>query len=66
MNKNGAAAYNVLKSMWQPFMYRFIGFMLFFIAIGMLLMLLIESKIVGIILIGLFLLLGFNCHCRWW
>ena len=45
-------------------MHRFWGIIAFFIAIGMLLMLLIESKIVGIIIIGLLLLIGYNCYCR--
>ncbi len=45
-------------------MFRFWGFVAFFIAIGMLLMLVIESKIVGIIIVGLLLLIGFNCYCK--
>ena len=62
----GCCIHFIKKVCGSPFMYRFIGFMLFFIAIGMLLMLIIESKVVGIILIGLFLLVGYNCHCKWW
>ncbi len=42
---------------------RHLGFALFFIAIGMLLMLIIESKAVGIIISGLLLLIGYNCYC---
>jgi hypothetical protein len=67
MNNNTGCRIHFRKKVCDsPFMRRFIGFMLFFIAIGMLFMLLIESKVVGIILIGLFLLVGYNFHCKWW
>lgn len=46
-------------------MCRWLGFAAFYIAVGMLLMLLIESKIIGIVIIGLLLLIGYNCCCRW-
>lgn len=39
----------------------FIGMMLFFVAIGMLLMLFISSKIGAIILIAVLLILGYWC-----
>lgn len=44
-------------------MNRLFGLIAFWIAIGMLLMLLIESKIVGIIIVGVLLLIGYNCYC---
>ncbi len=42
-------------------MNRCIGLIAFFIAVGMLLMLLIVNKLVGLIIIALLLLLGYNC-----
>lgn len=58
-----AFAYTVQKGCGSP-MNRHIGMITFFIAIGMLLMLIIESKVVGIVIIGLLLLIGYNCYCR--
>ena len=40
-----------------------IGFILFWIAIGMLIMLLIHNMLVGMIIIGILLLLGYNLFC---
>ncbi len=39
-----------------------IGFILFWISIGMVLMLLIENKFIGIIVIGILLLIGYNLY----
>lgn len=44
-------------------MKRMIGFILFWIAIGMLIMLLIHNMLVGMIIIGILLLLGYNLFC---
>ena len=45
-------------------MKKIIGFIAFFIAIGMLLMLLITcSRLVGLIIIALLLFVGFCCFC---
>lgn len=44
-------------------MKRMIGFILFWIAIGMLLMLLIHNILVGMIIIAALLLLGYNLFC---
>lgn len=44
-------------------MRRVLGLMLFWIAIGMLLMMLIGSNIVGIILVAGFLIVGYNLFC---
>jgi len=39
-----------------------IGFILFWISLGMLLMMLISSTFVGIILITIFMIVGFNLY----
>jgi hypothetical protein len=44
-------------------MKRMIGFILFWIAIGMLLMLFIHNMLIGMILIAVLLLLGYNLFC---
>lgn len=44
-------------------MKRVIGFALFFIAIGMILMMLLSDIFVGIIFVALLLLLGYNFFC---
>ncbi|MEY8523706.1 hypothetical protein AALA90_11910 [Lachnospiraceae bacterium 38-10] len=44
-------------------MRRVLGLILFWIAIGMLLMMLIGSTIVGIILVAAFLVVGYNLFC---
>ena len=44
-------------------MKKIIGFIAFFIAIGMLIMLITRNRLVGLILIALFLFLGYNCFC---
>lgn len=42
-------------------MKHFVGMMLFFVAIGMLLMLFISSKVGAIILIAILMILGYWC-----
>ncbi len=42
---------------------RIIGLIAFFIAIGMLLMLITHSKLVGLVMIVLLLFVGYNCFC---
>ena len=44
-------------------MRRVLGLILFWIAIGMLLMMLIGNTIVGIILVAAFLIVGYNLFC---
>ncbi|MEF9917064.1 MAG: hypothetical protein RR275_04115 [Lachnospiraceae bacterium] len=44
-------------------MKRIIGFSLFFIAVGMLIMLFIPNTFVGVMLILLCLLIGYNLFC---
>ena len=43
-------------------MRRTIGFILFWISIGMLLMLLVGNKVIGIIIIGLLMIAGYNLY----
>jgi len=40
-----------------------IGLIAFFIAIGMLLMLIANNRLVGLIIIALLLFVGYNCFC---
>lgn len=44
-------------------MKKIIGFVAFFIAIGMLIMLITHNRLVGIIIIALLLFVGYNCFC---
>ena len=44
-------------------MKKMIGLIAFFIAIGMLLMLLTHNRLVGLVIIALLLFLGYNCFC---
>jgi 4-hydroxybenzoate polyprenyltransferase len=42
---------------------RLVGFALLCIAVGMLLMLLIHNLLIGLFLMGIFLLVGYNLFC---
>lgn len=42
---------------------KLIGFILFWISFGMVLMLLISSTFVGVLLIIIFMIAGFNLYC---
>ena len=44
-------------------MKKIIGFVSFFIAIGMLIMLITHNRLVGLIMIALLLFVGYNCFC---
>ncbi|MBU9726640.1 MULTISPECIES: hypothetical protein [Diplocloster] len=44
-------------------MRRMIGFILFWMGIGMLVMLLLASRLLGLLLVALFLILGYNLFC---
>ncbi len=44
-------------------MKKTIGFVAFFIAIGMLIMLITHNRLVGLIIIALLLFVGYNCFC---
>ena len=44
-------------------MKKLIGLVAFLIAIGMLLMLITHNRLVGLMLIGLLVFLGYNCFC---
>lgn len=40
---------------------KIIGLIVFFVAIGMLLMMIIHNRLIGLIIIALLLFVGFNC-----
>lgn len=44
-------------------MKKIIGFIAFFIAVGMLIMLITHNRLVGLIIIALLLFVGYNCLC---
>lgn len=44
-------------------MKKMIGFSAFFIAIGMLIMLITRNRLVGLVIIALLLFVGYNCFC---
>ena len=44
-------------------MKKIIGLIAFFIAIGMLIMLITYNRLVGLIIIALLLFIGYNCLC---
>ncbi len=44
-------------------MKKLIGMISFFIAIGMLIMLITHNRLVGMIIIALLLFVGYNCCC---
>lgn len=44
-------------------MKKMIGFSAFFIAIGMLIMLITHNRLVGLVIIALLLFVGYNCFC---
>lgn len=44
-------------------MKKIIGLIAFLIAVGMLIMLIIHNRLVGLIVIALLLFLGYNCFC---
>ncbi len=45
-------------------MRKLIGLISFFIAIGMILMLLTHSRLIGLLLIMMFLFIGYNLFCQ--
>ena len=44
-------------------MKKIVGLIAFFIAIGMLIMLITHNRLVGLIIIALLLFIGYNCLC---
>jgi len=42
---------------------KIIGLIAFFIAVGMLLMIITHNRLVGLVIVTLLLLLGYNCFC---
>lgn len=49
--------------LWGIVLKRVLGLILFWIAVGMLLMMLIGNTVVGIILVSLCLIIGYNLFC---
>lgn len=45
------------------FMKKLVGFVALFIAIGMLIMMITHNRLIGLIIIALLLLVGYNCIC---
>lgn len=45
-------------------MNKIIGIIAFFIAVGMLLMIIVENKLIGLIIIALLLFIGYFCTCK--
>ncbi len=44
-------------------MKKLVGYVAIFIAIGMLIMLITHNRLIGLIIIALLLLVGYNCIC---
>lgn len=44
-------------------MKKIIGLIAFFIAVGMLLMIITNNRLVGLIIIALLMFVGYNCYC---
>lgn len=44
-------------------MKKIVGLIAFFIAIGMLIMLITHNRLIGLIIIALLLFIGYNCLC---
>ncbi len=42
---------------------RIIGLIVFFIAIGMLIMVMVHNRLLGLIIIALLLFVGYHCFC---
>lgn len=45
------------------FMKKLVGLVSFLVALGMLLMLITNNRLIGLIIIALLLFLGYNCMC---
>ena len=61
--ENGQNAYTFLKNAGRNSVRRVLGLVLFWIGIGMLLMMIIGNNIVGILLAACFLVAGYNLFC---
>lgn len=55
---NGICLYD-----WNDNMKRLLGFAFFLIAVGMFIMLILPNDFIGIVLIFVFMLLGYNLFC---
>ena len=62
--ESGSAAYTKMKTIALEILMRKIaGLIIFFMAIGMLLMLVIHNRLTGLLIIALLLFAGYNCFC---
>jgi hypothetical protein len=62
-HKNIFPAYTVINGFGRKSVRRVLGLILFWVAIGMLLMMLIGNNIVGVILVAGLLIAGYNLFC---
>lgn len=44
-------------------MKKIIGLSVFFVAIGMLIMVMVHNRLIGLLIIALLLFVGYNCFC---
>ncbi|MCM1044906.1 MAG: hypothetical protein NC417_05315 [Candidatus Gastranaerophilales bacterium] len=47
-------------------MKKMIGLIVFFLALGMILMILVHNRLVGLLIASLLLFVGYNCFCDGW
>lgn len=45
------------------FMKKLVGLVSFLVALGMLLMMITNNRLVGLVIVGLLLFVGYNCMC---
>ena len=57
------AAYIKLIQIIKGIMKKIVGLIAFFMAVGMLIMLIAHNRLVGLIIIALLLFVGYNCFC---
>ena len=63
IHNNVTFAYDIgRKCIWSG-MRKLFGMIVFFIAVGMLLMLIIHNRFIGLIIVALLLFAGYNCFC---
>lgn len=67
VQRSELSAYNREKNVKTDFIMRkMIGLVVFFIAIGMLLMIIVHNRLIGLIITSLLLFVGYNCFCDGW
>lgn len=60
---NGEHILEVIYALFGDGMKRLIGFILFWIAVGMAIMIFLPNEVLGILIILVLLLLGYNLFC---